>query len=112
MGASPKILDEMAKAAPSAINEISYDSGERQTLGLITESGLNVSAMVSDIHCKLNGKLSTNCVYLEPLQVKAINKLATIGQCFLLGGCAQQIETQAHRLVENDPQCFILGGCK
>ena len=52
MGGSAQILDEMAKAAPSAINEVDASNGQRKNLGLITQTGEDVSMLISVDHCQ------------------------------------------------------------
>ena len=87
MGGSLEILDEMNKASPTAINNISYNTGRRAQLGLVTDNSLDVRIVISDYHCKTFGKLSINCVYLKPDTAVAISKPQTEAPCFLLGGC-------------------------
>jgi hypothetical protein len=108
MGASPQILDEMAKASPATLNEIPYTQGggPRQKLGLVTAEDLDITALVSTDHCKTFGKLSSNCVLVKDYVAQPAQQDAQ--PCFVLSGCgpAKKLDPTAKGV-----PCFTANGC-
>ena len=103
MGGSAQILDEMAKAAPSAINEVDASNGQRKSLGLITQTGEDVSTLISVDHCQAKANFTTNCVY------RAVSEIQPAERCFIQGGCAKENGPQLVQPIK--AQCFIASGC-
>ncbi len=108
MGASPLILDEMAKASPANLNPIPYVKGEepRKKLGLVTDNDLDVSYFVSADHCKTENKSTSNCVFIKDNVALTPPQSAT--PCFILSGCGGATKQET---VAKGVPCFTATGC-
>jgi hypothetical protein len=64
MGGSLEILAEMEKAQPETMNWISYYSGDRERLGLVTEYMRPLVMLVGPLMCSIKPDRAENCVHL------------------------------------------------
>jgi hypothetical protein len=64
MGGSLEILAEMEKAQPETMNWISYYSGDRERLGLVTEYLRPLVMLVGPLVCSITPDRAENCVHL------------------------------------------------
>jgi hypothetical protein len=107
MGGSPQILDEMAKASPTQMNNIPSNTNRRKELGLVTNISLDVTNFVSVDHChNANGDLAPNCVLQQ--QTAAVPTVIELPseKCYILGGCANEKSLQPEKA-----KCYVLSGC-
>ena len=65
MGGSLEILAEMGKAQPENMNWLSFPSGDRERLGLVTEYLRNLVSLVGVIACVIKPDMAENCVHLK-----------------------------------------------
>ena len=65
MGGSVDIISEMGKAAPTDMNWISYASGDREKLGLVTANFRRLDMLIGVKVCSDKGVLASNCVHLK-----------------------------------------------
>lgn len=64
MGGSLEILAEMEKARPEDMNWLSFPSGDRERLGLVTEYMRPLVMLVGPLMCSVKPDKAENCIHL------------------------------------------------
>ena len=106
IGGSPEILAEMEKAQPETMNWISYYSGDRERLGLVTANTRTLASLIGADTCTLNLANNSNCIHLK---AKELFVAKPFEREIASKSWAQIIAPQQPQPVGQ--KCFVLSGC-
>jgi hypothetical protein len=115
MGGDPAILTEMEKAAPKDMNWIKPNTGQRERLGLVSNSGahgpITFESLTSAKSCKPDATNGPNCIFVKEKTpvASAPATPAAATPCFIQGGCTKENGQQHVRPAET--KCYVMSGC-